>query len=443
MRAISHLPRVRASAVLAVGLAGFAIYVISCVHSPVSWSPDSSKIALTVMPTDDDVEVMGIFTYDIDSGERRVIDTMTEGGILSGPAWSPDGKWLAYYRVRPEEEGAGQTAGASAAGGGSGERPAVSDLFTEDNRIQPAFVFAAGQDLLDEDPDAQTLDVELVVVSADGKARKAGRVLRWLGDKDTRSNVLVLRPRWSADSQRVFYMRTLDKMGYVGSLDIATGRMEAHLFTSSTYWDVSPDGAWVAACLDDALALSRADGSAGRYLRVLTEEEAGEGDRPLAWAPDSRRVGVFLRTGFMVVDIETGAARRYRDATAEEIGHLTFAADGTKVYYVAKYRPEGGDEGEKAAAIRAMDLGSEKVETVTLLPEIDADVDETLGAFSVSPDGRMFLVRAVVSDEAGKKASCLIFWDGRKRRVVETESWLEPPAPKTGAADLSGTPAAS
>ncbi len=424
MRALSRSVRLRAGVLAAAGLAAFAIYAMSCVHSPVSWSPDSSKIALTVTPTGDEPNMMGVFVYDIDSGRHRLIEAIGKNGILSAPSWSPDGKWLAFYRVEPDEERRPDERNDAAAGAAAEKRPPVIAPFGEENRVQPAFVYEALRDFADAE-EAEAFEAELVIVGVDDKDRRIERTLKWTIDDNDRAFLLVLRPRWSADSRCVFYVQAFDEMGYVGSLDIATGRAEAHTFASSMLWDVSPDGTRVAACVNDSLAVSRIDKADCRYLGVpVKAEDESWDERPLTWASDSRRILLTLTTGFIVADVETGRMQTYEDTTAAEIAYPTFSADGTKVLYVAKYKAKDGDENAQAAAIRSMALASGKVETVTLLPEIDAAADNGLGSFSVSPNGRMCLVRGVVKDADGKESSCLIFWDGRKRRVVEIDSWL-------------------
>lgn len=44
---------------------------------------------------------------------------------------------------------------------------------------------------------------------------------------------------------------------------------------------------------------------------------------------------------------------------------------------------------------------------------------------AVSPNGQIFLVRSILEDESGDEFSALIFFDGRSRKVVETDSWLK------------------
>ncbi|MCK4628489.1 MAG: hypothetical protein KAT56_05765, partial [Sedimentisphaerales bacterium] len=69
----------KASVAAAAAIVFLSIYIIACVISPVSWSPDSTRIALLVTPTDDndnDIEIFGIFNYDLRSGEHFLLDVV-------------------------------------------------------------------------------------------------------------------------------------------------------------------------------------------------------------------------------------------------------------------------------------------------------------------------------------------------------------------------------
>src|SRR4030042_252657 len=79
------------------------IYVMACVMSPPGWSPASSKIAILVTPPGkpEDTREFAIFVYDIATGAHTLLDEVKADGVLSAPSWSPDGKWIAYYKVEP------------------------------------------------------------------------------------------------------------------------------------------------------------------------------------------------------------------------------------------------------------------------------------------------------------------------------------------------------
>jgi hypothetical protein len=292
--------------------------------------------------------------------------------------------------------------------------------------MRPAFVFEAGMDLLDEYDEVETRDIQLIVVGSDGKEPRITKTLRWMGDDDVKNQLLFFQPQWSANSERVFYMRVLDSVGYVGSLNIVTGKTEAHAFTMTAFWAVSPDGEWIAAPLKEEVAFCRTDGSMSRYFGFSGAADNDDGENQFVnWAGDSKRVLLAIENGFVVMDSQTGKQRAYEDATAEEIRYPTFSPDGAKVYYLAVYQIEEQEASEKAFAIRAINLESNAVETVTLLPEIASGVDDGLGTFSVSPNGQIFLVRSILEDESGNDFNALIFFDGRRRKVVETDSWLK------------------
>jgi hypothetical protein len=294
--------------------------------------------------------------------------------------------------------------------------------------MRPAFVFEAGSELLAEHTDVETSDIQVVVVGSDGKEPKITRTFRWIADDDdVKGMLLYSQPKWSADSARVFYLRSLDEVAYVGSMDIATGKTEAHAFTTSMFWALSPDGKWIAAPLEGEVTFCRTDGSMSKYFRISTGAE-GDGDADnmfVSWTSDNKRILIATERGFVVVGSQTGRRRAYKDAGAEEIRYQTFSADGKRVYYLAVYK--AGDEGasHKAVAIREINLDSEAVETVTLLPEIAAGKDEGVGTFSVSPNGQMFLVRGIIEDKDGDEFNALIFFDGQKRKVVKTDPWLK------------------
>ncbi len=150
------------------------IYILACVMSPVTWSPDSSKIALLVTPPGDNPDMFAIFTYDIASEEHLLLDKAKKEGVLSVPSWSPDGKWIAYYKVEPStaEESESST---------QADKKTADELFSEEDKILSPFLWEIVKEKMSEEEDIETFDVKLMVVRPNGRDKKVLRVMKWGG----------------------------------------------------------------------------------------------------------------------------------------------------------------------------------------------------------------------------------------------------------------------
>jgi Tol biopolymer transport system component len=394
------------------------IYVLACIHSPVSWSPDSSQIALLVYPTDDDVDVAAIFTYNLKTGKTVVIDMIEkEGSGLSAPAYSPDGKWIAYYRIDPSTSDPNKP------------QPVSSDFFTEQNGMFPPFAYEMARELISMQPSDKTFELDLIVVDAATKQKKLDKKLRWLGDNDTRVQLMQFKPVWAPDSKSLFYLHHLDSIGYFCRIDLETGNATALTFTTNGLCAVSPDGKRLATIAGSAFAIANVDSTGCEYF-TLSESSVIEGDTPVfQWSADASRILLPAEKGFCTVDISSRKLRKYTDPTAEQVTYPALSTDGKKVYYLASYKLDANPalpdaKPQTGFSIRAITLETGSVELVTFLPEIPTD-DDTLGIFSISPDGKRLLVRAATQDKDGNKTSSLIFYDGKTRTTIETESWLK------------------
>ncbi len=408
---------------LTAAVSCLVIYILACVLSPVTWSPDSSKIALLVTPMDDDPDMYAIFTYDIATDQRLLLDEVKPDGVLSAPAWSPDGNWIAYYKVdsSPPEEPAPPPQADPNAKEQTSEKTTAEELFSEENKMLPSFLLDIVKEKLEEEEDIETFDVKLMAVRPDGKGKKVLRVLKFVGDEDARKGLPAIKPEWSPDSESLFYVRTIGDIHYIASLSIDTGEAYVHLFSLGGMPLVSPDGNWVASLLEDTLMLGRVDGTMSKYLKVDELEYSFA-----AWSPDSKKLLLTAKNVFVLIDTNTGDKKLIRDPGAELLGFGCFSPPGDSIYYLAGYESDDPNSPEPGFGIKSMNLNDKKTTVLFTIPEqirviLDGD---TLAQFSVSPNGRMFLARAIKEDDSGEGKSILLFWDGKTQKIVETDPWL-------------------
>jgi len=424
------------------------IYVMACVMSPPGWSPDSSKIAIlvTLPGKPEDTKEFAIFVYDIATGAHTLLDEVKADGVLSAPSWSPDGKWIAYYKVEPTPSEQVRPSSEPNAALSIVERPVKTpedkpdrsapsapgeQLFSEENQMLPSFMFELAEERVKDKNDVETFDVKLVIATPDGKEKETLQVMKWVGDDKFREVMVYLRPTWSPDCKRLFYVRSIESECYTASIDIATGTTYAHLLSAPPNPVVSPDGKWVASYLedDDTLIASRIDGSVCKYFKL--DLEIGDDGPPMLdftfWSPDSRKILVVDKDSVLhSIDTASGQTELYKDPDANSIAYPVMSSTDKKMYYLGGFRTDEEGPPPQTISLKRMDLKTKRTRTIFTfrMPELS---DEGGGVFSISPNGKVVLARAVMDDAFEKERSVLIFWDGKTQKIVKTDRWLLKP----------------
>ncbi|KPL25677.1 MAG: hypothetical protein AMJ75_00175 [Phycisphaerae bacterium SM1_79] len=417
------------------------IYILACVVSPPAWSPDCSKIAILVSPRGDTPDKFALFTYDIAADTHTLLDEVRADGILSAPSWSPDGKWIAYYKVeQPPEVTAPSESDVAEPNQLPNKVPVpadrerttetVAEFLSEDNLMLPSFIWDILEEKSDETEDPEAFDVKLIIVAPDGSDKRVLDTMKWIGDEEMRAVLAYVRPVWSPDCKCLFYVRAFEGLFYVSSLELATGKTSAHILSSIGTPVLSHDGKWVASYLEDGdtLIVARIDGGLSKYFRLDfdVESEVLSWLDGIFWSKDSNRLFVVAKdTTLHVVDFATGTTEKW---IAPDPNHMnayyTQSTTRDRLYFIAGFEAEQETSKQQKLSLEYVNLEDKRTGSVFefLLPEISEDEDG--GRFSISPDGKTLMFRGVVKDEFEWERSALIFLDGETKKVVKTDRWL-------------------
>lgn len=419
------------------------IYVLACVLSPPAWSPDSSKIAILVTPPGDEPDRFSIFTYDIITGTHILLDEVEADGILSAPSWSPDGKWIAYYRVEQTPEATTSPEFDATEPNQPPDKVEVSndllqssetvaELASEENLMLPSFMLEMVEEHMAKEKDAESFDVKLIMVTPDAKERKTLQVMKWMAYDEIRETMVYMKPVWSPNCKRLFYVRVPGEIFSVNSIDIATGKTDGHLLSSIGTLTVSPDGKWVASYLEDenTLIAARIDGSMCRYYKLNFEVDSKnllilDG---MFWSPESRMVFVMDKESSLhAVDIASGQIEQFNTHDPNSINaYYALSSTGQELYYLSVLDSEDSNSVQQTIDLKYVNLKNGSTGTTFTLRLAQIPLLR-LGMFSIAPNGKVVLARAIINDEFEEDKSVLIFCDGKTQKVIKTDRWLLKP----------------
>lgn len=295
-----------------MGLTGEAVRRVSDVGETPTWSPDGRSLAYSLehvglLPLNMEPEEPGLWTLDLETGEtRELLDT---DAVL--PAWSPDGRWIAYT---------GRSDGSYIwmvpADGGDPVRLTDAD----GNDWGPAWSPDSRYIYFSSDR-RTTMNLWRIEVDTG-----QGRVLGEPQPLNTPSQ-FVAHPSVSADGSRVLYasILTTQNIERAGLTPDADSMLEPFPLTTGTrQWsspDPTSDGSRIAFYSRD---LPEGDlfvvGRDGTGLRQLTGDSAI--DRVPRWSPDGFRIAYFSnRSGELqpwVIEADGSGNERlaYTDDTA-------------------------------------------------------------------------------------------------------------------------------
>jgi len=302
--------------VLALATVAAALFT-GCGGEP---KPDARLIVFARAPATN--AFSDLYLLQTDGSLRR----LTHGGIDTQPAWSPDGRQLAFQRSSKHRHAALYVANAD----GSGERVLPDSVsgpidWTPDGRrllyVDDGRIYVTNEDwserrlLLDPrpqhaadarwSPDGDEISFALGddrggdvwVMSADGgDRRRLTRLARGSGFPDS--------PIWSPDGEQLAFLLpgSLDVVGADGSGHRVLTRFPRGIFPSTPAW--SPDGETIAYA---RLKLGRALHRSGLYVVDVADGDVQrltrEIDSSPSWSPDGRQI-VFQRlTGFHISEI--------------------------------------------------------------------------------------------------------------------------------------------
>ena len=308
-----------------------------------SWSPGGKFLAILDRTAEDQSVGGSIFSLSVETGEKRRLTSAPINALLDfSPAFSPDGRWLAFVRNAPGDD----VYLLSLAGDGGPEG--------EPHQLTFGGVAGVGGGGLAWDADSRSI----VFSSARGGARALWRVSVSGGEPERLALAAdnPTSPSISRRENRLVYEQSQSDLNIwrvpgLGSEpeSSAQGQRSATRFIASTRWDhaphFSPDGSKIVFQSDRSgsreIWVSDADGL--NAVQVTSFEDRWPGS-PL-WSPDGRWIVFDLTpreggtTHVHVVSAEGGAPRQLTSGPHREV-RASWSRDGRWIYFGSS---SGGD----------------------------------------------------------------------------------------------------